>query len=148
MQAQFWSMRPMQLAAPTFTRSREFLAMAEATGDLIAVLDAAGRRLYANPALCRLLPAGVAMTGSDSFAHIHPDDRSAIRKLFMRVLSERRGQRLRYRIVDRHGNVHHIESHSHVVAGDAGDAPRVLVISWEPRRGAGEADDIGQLRAA
>lgn len=81
----------MRLAAPNFTRSRAFLAMVEASPDLIAVLDAGGRRLYANPALCSLLPAAVALTGSDSFSHIHPDDRSAVRKLFMRVLTDRQG---------------------------------------------------------
>jgi PAS domain S-box-containing protein len=142
MQAQFWSMRPMQLAAPTFTRSREFLAMAEATGDLIAVLDAAGRRLYANPALCRLLPAGVAMTGSDSFAHIHPDDRSAIRKLFMRVLSDRQGREARYRIVDRHGRLRHLESRSCLVRDEATGSQRLMVVSRE------RLDDDARLMAA
>jgi len=105
MPAQFWSMRPMRLAAPNFTRSRAFLAMVEASPDLIAVLDAGGRRLYANPALCSLLPAAVALTGSDSFSHIHPDDRSAVRKLFMRVLTDRQGRDTRYRIFDRHGRL-------------------------------------------
>lgn len=142
-----WSARPKALAVPPFARSRAFLDVAEGSADMIAVLDAAGRRLYANAAFGRLLSRAEYIAGSDSFGHIHPEDRSRVRKLFMRVLSERRGQRLRYRIVDRHGNVHHIESHSHVVAGDAGDAPRILVISWEPRREAG-ADDLAQLRAA
>jgi PAS domain S-box-containing protein len=143
-----WSARPKALAAPPFARSRAFLDVAESSADMIAVLDAAGRRLYANASFGRLLSRAEYIAGSDSFGHIHPEDRSRVRKLFMRVLSERRGQRLRYRIVDRHGNVHHIESHSHVVAGDAGDAPRILVISWEPRRTAGGADDARQLRAA
>ena len=95
-----------------------------------------------------LADLGLANAGSDSFGHIHPEDRSRVRKLFMRVLAERRGQRLSYRIIDRHGNVRHIESHSHVVAGDADGAPRILVISWEPRRATGAADGIAQLRAA
>ena len=131
MPAQFWSMRPVQLAAPTFARSRAFLAMAEASPDLIAVLDAAGRRLYANPALCRLLPAGVAMTGSDSFAHIHPDDRSAIRKLFMRVLSDRQGREACYRIVDRFGRLRHLESRFFLVRDEATGSLRLMAVSRE-----------------
>lgn len=143
-----WSVRPKSLAVPSFARSRAFLDVAESSADMIAVLDAAGRRLYANASFGRLLPRADYIAGSDSFGHIHPEDRSRVRKLFMRVLSERRGQRLRYRIVDRQGNVRHIESHSHVVAGESGDAPRVLVISWEPGRIAANGDERMQLRAA
>lgn len=143
-----WSVRPKSLAVPSFARSRAFLDVAESSDDMIAVLDAAGRRLYANASFGRLLPRADYIAGSDSFGHIHPEDRSRVRKLFMRVLAERRGQRLSYRIIDRHGNVRHIESHSHVVAGDADGAPRILVISWEPRRATGAADGIAQLRAA
>lgn len=143
-----WSVRPKSLTVPPFARSRAFLDVAEGSTDMIAVLDAAGRRLYANASFGRLLSRADYIAGSDSFGHIHPEDRSRVRKLFMRVLAERRGQRLNYRIIDRHGNVRHIESHSHVVAGDAGDAPRILVISWEPRRATGAEDGIAQLRAA
>jgi PAS domain S-box-containing protein len=143
-----WSVRPKSLAVPPFARSRAFLEFAESTSDMVAVLDAAGRRLYANPAFGRLLPRADHIAGSDSFGHIHPEDRSRVRKLFMRVLSERRGRRVGYRIVDRHGNVRHIESHSHVVAGESGDAPRVLVISWEPARVAASGDERLRLRAA
>lgn len=131
MPAQFWSMRPVQLAAPTFARSRAFLAMAEASPDLIAVLDAAGRRLYANTALRRLLPAAVALTGSDSFSHIHPDDRSAVRKLFMRVLTDRQGRDTRYRIFDRHGRLRRLESRSILVQDEATGSPRLMVVSRE-----------------
>ncbi len=121
----------MRLAAPNFTRSRAFLAMVEASPDLIAVLDAGGRRLYANPALCSLLPAAVALTGSDSFSHIHPDDRSAVRKLFMRVLTDRQGRDTRYRIFDRHGRLRRLELRSILVQDEATGSPRLMVVSRE-----------------
>lgn len=143
-----WSVRPKTLSVPPFARSRAFLDVAENTSDMIAVLDAAGRRLYANAAFGRLLPRAGYVTGSDAFGHIHPEDRSRVRKEFMRVLSERRGRPLRYRILDRHGNVRHLESHSHVVADESGDAPRLLVISWEPGRTAVASDERARLRAA
>jgi PAS domain S-box-containing protein len=143
-----WSARPLSLAAPPFTRSPALREVAEKTSDMIAVLDAAGRRLYANPAFGRLLPSADFIAGSDSFGHVHPEDRSRVRKLFMRVLAERRGQRHVYRIVDRRGNVRRIESHSHVVAGECGDAPRVLVIAWESGGCAAGGDGHLRLRAA
>jgi PAS domain S-box-containing protein len=144
-----WSIRPKTLAVPTFARSRAFLDVAESTTDMIAVLDAAGRRLYANAAFGRLLPREGYIAGSDAFGHIHPEDRSRVRKRFMRALAELRGQRLSYRIIDRHGNVRHIESHSHVVTDGTGAVPRILVISWEPRRAVSEAiAERTQLRAA
>ena len=84
---------------------RCFQAIAESASDMIAVLDAAGRRLYANPAFERLLSRADFISGSDSFGHVHPLDRSRVRKLFMRVLTDRQGRRARYRIIDRRGAV-------------------------------------------
>ena len=127
-----WNVRRPPLPEPAFTRSAAFRKVAETTSDMIAVLDAAGRRLYANPALVRLLNDSNGLPGSDSFDHVHPQDRSRVRKLFMRVLTDGLGQRACYRIVDRRGTVRHVESCSHVVAGKTGQAPRVMVISWEP----------------
>lgn len=127
-----WIVRPLPLPEPAFTRSPAFREVAEGTSDMIAVLDAAGRRLYANPAFEQLLSRADFISGSDSFGHVHPQDRSRVRKLFMRVLTDRLGRSARYRIIDRRGAVRHIESRSHVVAGEAGQAPRVMVISWEP----------------
>jgi len=137
-----WAARPLPLSEPTFTHSRAFREVAEGTSDMIAVLDSAGRRLYANPAFERLLNRGEFVSGSDSFIHIHPQDRSRVRKLFMRVLSERQGQKARYRIIDRSGKVRLIESRSHLVHCEEGLAPRVMVISWELGTTSTRAGDI------
>jgi len=141
-----WCVRPLPLAEPAFTRSPAFRQAAEDSADMIAVLDAAGRRLYANPAFERLLSRADFISGSDSFGHVHPLDRSRVRKLFMRVLTDRQGRRARYRIIDRRGAVRQVESRSHVVAGEAGHAPRVMVISWELEAAVRPAANDARLR--
>lgn len=141
-----WCVRPLPLPEPAFTRSPAFREVAEGSADMIAVLDAAGRRLYANPAFERLLSRADFISGSDSFGHVHPRDRSRVRKLFMRVLTDRQGRSARYRIIDRRGTVRHIESRSHVVAGEAGQAPRVMVISWELEPVVQQAANDARLR--
>jgi PAS domain S-box-containing protein len=127
----YWTVRPLPLPEPAFTRSPAFREAAEDSSDMIAVLDAAGRRLYANAAFERLLRRADFLSGSDAFAHVHPQDRSRARKQFMRVLTERQDRGARYRIVDRRGAVRHIESRSHVIDGGDGQAPRVMVVSRE-----------------
>lgn len=131
MQAQVWQARPPRLTAPAFTRNADFITLAEGTQDLVAVLDAAGRRLYANPNLRQLLPGTLTLTGSDYFAHVHPEDRSGIRKMLMRVLTDGRSREARYRTVDRSGRVIMLAARASVARdGDQG-APRLLVVSRE-----------------
>lgn len=148
MTSTIWTVRPRALPTPMFARSRAFLDMAERTTDLITVLDAAGRQLYANPAFVRQVARAGHFSGSDPFGHIHPEERSRARKLFMRLVTGQRGLRVRHRIVERGGRVRRVESHAHVVRDDRG-ALRILVVAWEcaPSARAVNQEDP-QLRAA
>jgi PAS domain S-box-containing protein len=69
-----------QSAAPILDE-RCLQAVAESASDMIAVLDADGRRLYVNPALADLLGGAQRLIGSDSLADVHPDDRPRLREL-------------------------------------------------------------------
>lgn len=115
------------VAAPVLDE-RYFHAVAESASDMIAVLDAEGRRLYANPALVRLLGGCGTLVGTDSFVDIHPDDRERMRALFRQVATDGCGTRAEYRLVDGQGATRHVESQSNVVCGGSG-LLRVVVVS-------------------
>lgn len=96
----------VRAAAPA-ADERHFHAIADSASDMIAVLDANGRRLYANPALIRLLGRTGSLVGSDSLMDIHPEDRERMRALFRQVATEGRGARAGYRLIDGQGTVRH-----------------------------------------
>lgn len=103
--------------------------IAEHGGDLIALVDREGRRLYANPAFCAILGEVAAARGSDTFAGIHPDDRERIREVFRRVVANGIGERAEYRFIGADGCERHFESRSDVVIGTDGQVEHVVVVS-------------------
>ena len=102
--------------------------ISENVDDLIAILDAGGRRIYNSPSYKRIL-GDSAEPGSDSFERIHPDDRDRIRVLFRSVMETRRGALAEYRYILPDGSIKIVESQSSVVLNDAGAVENVLVVA-------------------
>lgn len=112
------------------TQSEEFFRLiSENVTDLIAVVDAQGRRLYNNPAYERSLGKVNGLQGSDSFHEIHPDDRDRIRQIFSDTLSTGVGQRAEYRMLLHDGSIRHIESLGSVIRDNNGQPAKVVVVS-------------------
>lgn len=80
-------------------REEHYRIITENAGDLIAMLDAAGRWVYANPAYRRLLPASALDIGADAFAHLHPDDREATRAVIEKAIQTGESQAFLYRLI-------------------------------------------------
>ena len=73
-----------------------FRMIAENTEDLIGVVDLKGRRLYNNYAYVRLF--GVSdLTGTDSFAEIHPEDRERVKQVFHETVKSGKGVKMNFR---------------------------------------------------
>jgi PAS domain S-box-containing protein len=120
---------PFGLDTPFSTLDENcFRAIAESTTDMIAVLDADGRRLYVNPALASPFGGRERLIGSDSLADVHPEDRAHLRALLQTVLESGEGRRAEYRIIDRQGRIRFFESQSNVVCNAEGPM-RVVVVS-------------------
>jgi len=101
----------------------------EHAGDLIAMLDAAGRWLYANPAYRRLLPETALHIGADALAHLHAEDREATRALLEKAIQTGESQAFLYRLVATDGNEHEFQAkaQSFTHAG----APRIVIVSTD-----------------
>jgi len=103
-----------------------FRLILENVDDLIAVLDTEGERVYNSPGYYRILKDN---TAGDSFAHVHPEDRSRIKALFRQVVQTGAGGRTEYRYLTGDGSIRYIESQSSVVKDDGGHVVNVLVVS-------------------
>ena len=91
-------------------REEHYRIITENAGDLIAMLDAAGRWVYANPAYRRLLPDAALESGGDALAHLHPEDRDAARAQLEKAIQSGESQEFLYRLIAADGSEHEFQA--------------------------------------
>jgi PAS domain S-box-containing protein len=82
----------------------------ENAGDLIAMLDTAGRWVYSNPAYRRLLPEAALAIGTDALAQLHPEDREATRAVLEQAMQTGESQAFLYRLIAPDGKEHEFQA--------------------------------------
>jgi PAS domain S-box-containing protein len=97
--------------------------------DLVAVVDLEGRRLYNSPSYAKLFGDPRRLSGSDSFAEIHPEDRDHVRELFRQVVATGQGRRAQFRFLLPGARIRYIESQSDVIRDAQGRPARVIIVS-------------------
>ena len=107
-----------------------FRLIAENLEGFIAVLDVDGRRVYNSPSYARLLGER-DLSGTPSFADIHPSDRERVMKSFRETVATGIGQHLEYRFLRVDGSTRQMESRGGVIKDSAGRSKRVVVVSHD-----------------
>lgn len=106
----------------------KFRLITEGIGDLIALVNVEGKRLYNSPSYQQIL-GKVPLIGTDSFQEIHPDDRERMRGLFRETVRDGVGQQACYRFLLDDGSVRHIESNASVIKDNRGVPSKVIIVS-------------------
>jgi len=106
-----------------------FRAIVENVGDLVAVLDTEGRRVYNSPSYRPLFREKDIRQGSNSFLEIHPDDRERIKEIFRRTVATGVGECAEFRFVLKDGSIRHMESDGRAIRGADGRVSKVVVVS-------------------
>jgi diguanylate cyclase (GGDEF)-like protein/PAS domain S-box-containing protein len=106
-----------------------FRAIVENVGDLVAVLDTDGRRIYNNPAYAALFRERDIREGSNSFAEIHPEDRERIRRIFRKTVDTGSGECAQFRFVLKDGSIRFMESDGRAIRDADGKVSKVVVVS-------------------
>jgi PAS domain S-box-containing protein len=107
----------------------QFRLIYENVADMIVVLDLQGKRVYNNPSYEPLLGSVDSLIGTDSFKDVHPDDRERIKNIFQNTVKTGIGHQSEYRMIDKDGNIHFIESNGSVIHNKQGEVLYVVVVS-------------------
>ncbi len=128
-----WSFRDVtehRRAEEKLRESEErFRLIAENVGDLVALIDTDGRRIYNSPSYRSVFKNSEIQVGSDSFKEIHPDDRDRIKAIFHETVRTGIGQRTEFRFLLDDGGIRHIESEGRVIRDAAGAVSKVVLVS-------------------
>ncbi len=110
-------------------REEHYRIITENAEDLIAMLDAAGRWIYANPAHRKLLPAEALEIGTDAIARMHPEDQKAARAALDAAVRTAEPQKFHYRLSEAGGAVHEFQATAKSFAH--ADGPKIVVVSTD-----------------
>lgn len=92
-------------------REELFRLITENAADMIAVVDALGRRLYNSPSYERILGYSPQELGTTTAAdQIHPEDREKVQRATADALRSGRGMNLEYRMCHKNGSWRTLES--------------------------------------
>ena len=110
-------------------REEHYRIITENAEDLIAMLDAEARWVYANPAYRRLLPEAALEAGADALAQLHPEDREATRAQLEKATRTGESQAFIYRLIGADGKEREFQAKAKSFA-HAG-VPRIVVVSTD-----------------
>ena len=111
-------------------REQLFCLITENAADMIAVVDAHGRRLYNSPAYKKVLgydPTELAAT--DSIEQVHPDDRVRVLEAAQKAHRTGVGDRLEYRIRHKDGSWRVLESTASTIPGANGKTDGLVIVN-------------------
>lgn len=111
-------------------REELFRLISENAGDMIAVVDVNGNRLYNSPSYERVLgytPEELQTTSA--FEQIHPDDRQMVEEAAREARDRGVGRSIQYRMRHKDGSWRILESGASAVLGPHGQVEKLVVVN-------------------
>jgi len=111
-------------------RDEIFQVVTENAGDMIALVDTKGRRLYNSPSYKRLLGYSPAELGeTSSYEQVHPEDRLRVLEAAQEARESGVGKRLEYRIKHKDGSWRVVESVANTIRDAKGEVAKLVIVN-------------------
>jgi diguanylate cyclase (GGDEF)-like protein/PAS domain S-box-containing protein len=111
-------------------RDELFRLVSENAGDMIALVDMAGNRLYNSPAYQKVLGySAEELSSTSSFEQIHPDDRHRVLEAAEHARRTGVGRTLEYRIRHKDGSWRVLESSASPILDETGKAEKMVIVN-------------------
>jgi two-component system, cell cycle sensor histidine kinase and response regulator CckA len=113
-----------------FEREELFRLISENAADMIAVVDANGKRLYNSPSYEKVLGySPEELKRTSALEQIHPDDREKVSSAAAFALKHGRGQSIEYRMRDKAGQWRILESAASAVCNKNGEVEKLIIVN-------------------
>src|SRR5439155_11760430 len=107
-----------------------FRAISENAADMIAVVDADGKRIYNSPAYERVLGyAPEVLQTTSGLDQVHPDDRARVVHAAEQARKSGHGEKVEYRMRHKDGNWRVLESTASVVGDASGKSNNLVIVN-------------------
>ena len=107
-----------------------FRAISENAADMIAVVDADGKRIYNSPAYERVLGyAAEELQTTSGLDQVHPDDRARVLHAAEQARKSGHGEKVEYRMRHKDGNWRVLESTASVVRDASGKSNNLVIVN-------------------
>ena len=107
-----------------------FRAISENAADMIAVVDADGKRIYNSPAYERVLGyAPEELQTTSGLEQVHPDDRARVVHAAEQARKSGHGEKVEYRMRHKDGNWRVLESTASVVRDASGKSNNLVIVN-------------------
>ncbi len=107
-----------------------FRAISENAADMIAVVDADGKRIYNSPAYERVLGyAPEELQTTSGLEQVHPDDRARVLHAAEQARKSGHGEKVEYRMRHKDGNWRVLESTASVVRDASGKSNNLVIVN-------------------
>ncbi|HYN15965.1 MAG TPA: EAL domain-containing protein [Terriglobales bacterium] len=111
-------------------RDELFRLVSENAGDMIALVDMDGKRLYNSPAYEKILGySAEELSMTSSFDQIHPDDRHRVMEAAEHARRTGVGRTLEYRIRHKDGSWRVLESSASPILDETGKAAKMVIVN-------------------
>ena len=111
-------------------RDELFRLVSENAGDMIALVDMEGNRLYNSPAYQKVLGySAEELSSTSSFEQIHPDDRHRVQEAAEHARRTGTGRTLEYRIRHKDGSWRILESSASPILNKSGKAEKMVIVN-------------------
>ncbi len=122
--------RVVQLRKNAVKREELFRVVAENAGDMIALVDVKGRRLYNSPAYEKMLGyTSEELAKTSAFEQIHPEDRMKVLEASREARRTGVGEKLEYRIKHKNGSWKVLESIASAIKNSDGEVEKLVIIN-------------------
>jgi two-component system cell cycle sensor histidine kinase/response regulator CckA len=111
-------------------REHLFRLISENAADMIAVVDATGKRLYNSPAYQRILGySQEELLNTSSMEQVHPDDRAKVEEAGKEALAGGVGRNIEYRMRHKNGTWRLMESTASTIQNAMGKVETLIIVN-------------------
>lgn len=111
-------------------RDKLFRLITEKAADMIAVVDADGRRVYNSPSYERILGySPKQLEATSAFEQVHPEDRAKVIQAADEAIHNGVGRRVEYRMRHHDGTWRYLESSASTILTDGGAVDKLVIVN-------------------